>query len=100
MADAKISFRIPTDRKSSLIKTAQEGELTLTQYLLYIIDMHEAGNSLSMIHTVAERSNLENFKTDKDLSEHEFKIEFENEISNAYLKGYQHGRKEIIKSKY
>ena len=100
MADTKISFRITSERKDSLIKTAQEGELTLTQYLLYIIDMHEAGNSISMIHTVAERSDLEKFRTDKDLSEHEFKIEFENEISNAYLKGYQHGIKEIIKSKY
>lgn len=99
MADAKISFRIEAEKKSSLIKTAKEAKLTLTQYILWIFDMHEEFNSMSMIQMIDGKSDAEISKIIKE-SENEFQTEFEKGISNAYLKGYQDGRKEIIKSKH
>ena len=98
MEDAKISFRISAERKDSLIKDAKEGGLTLTQYLIWIFDMYEEVNSMSVPQTIAEKTDLENPKIIKG-SDNKFEAEFEKEISNAYLRGYQDGRKEGIKIK-
>ena len=97
MEDSKISFRISTERKDSLIKEAKGGGLTLTQYILWIFDMYEEVNSMSVPQTIAEKIDLETPKIIKG-SDAKFEAEFEKEISNAYLKGYQDGRKKGIKT--
>ena len=98
MEDSKISFRISTERKDSLIKEAKEGGLTLTQYIVWIFDMYEDVNSMDITQATAEKKDSEIPKIVKS-SDIEFEAEFEKEISNAYLKGYQNGRKEGIKNK-
>ena len=99
MEAAKISFRTSTEQKNSLIQTAKQYDLTLTQYLLWILDMHVNFNSMDASHATqatAEKNNSEIPKIIKS-SDIKFEAEFEKEISNAYLKGYQDGKKEGIK---
>lgn len=98
MENAKISFRISKERKNSLIKKAKGGGLTLTQYIVWILDMYEEVNSMSVPQTKAEKTDLETPKIIKG-SDTKFEAEFEKEILNAYIKGYQDGRKERIKIK-
>lgn len=99
MENAKISLRISSEKKDDLIKEAKEGNLTLTEYILWIFDMHEEFNSMSMTQTIVGKSDAEVSEIIKE-SENKFKSEFEKEISNAYHKGYQDGRKEVIRTKH
>ena len=98
MEAAKISFRISTKQKSNLIQSAKQYELTLTQYLLWILDMHVEFNSVGVTQATVEKKDSEILNIIKN-SDIKFEAEFEKEISNAYLKGYQDGKKEGIKNK-
>ena len=80
MENAKISFRISTELKDSLIKEAKEGGLTLTQYILWIFDMYEEVNSVSVPQIIAEKTDLETPKIIKG-SDTKFEAEFEKEIN-------------------
>ena len=99
MGDTKISFRISSEKKGSLVKAATESELTLTEYILFIFDMYEESNSLSMVHSVAQKSDTNTTQTIEG-SETKFRAEFEKEISNAYLRGYQYGTRDLIRKKH
>ena len=96
MENAKISFRISMERKDSLMTEAKEGGLTLTQYIMWIFDMYQEINSMDITPATAEKKDSEIPKIIKS-SDIEFETEFEKEISNAYLKGYQDGIKINLK---
>ena len=96
MGNTKISFRISSEKKGRLVKAATESELTLTDYILFIFDMYQESNSLSMVHTIAPKSETNTTQIIEG-SETKFRAEFEKEISNAYLRGYQDGTRDLIR---
>jgi hypothetical protein len=96
MENATITFRLSSEQKKSLTGEAKASQLTLTQYILWIFDMYEMYNSMSFTQKIVGKSDAEVSEILKD-SESKFRAEFENEISKAYEKGYQHGRNEVIR---
>jgi flagellar biosynthesis/type III secretory pathway protein FliH len=96
MADAKISFRIDAEQKSRWVQEAKGFQLTLTEYLIWLIDYKNQHYPSSETKKIVGKSDAEISEILKD-SESKFRAEFQKEISNAYQKGYQHGRNEVIR---
>jgi hypothetical protein len=99
MADAKISFRIDAEQKNRWVQEADKIGVTLTTYLLWLIDVDNVRYPSYETKTIVGKSDTEVSEILKD-SESKFRAEFEKEISNAYRKGYQDGIKEFIKTKH
>ena len=88
MADAKISFRIDAEKKNLWVHEAKEFGLTLTNYLIWLIDFENQHYPIGETQTIVGKSDAEVSAILKD-SESKLRAEFEKEISNAYKKGYQ-----------
>jgi hypothetical protein len=95
MADAKISFRIEAEKKNQWVQEADTAGVTLTNYLLWLIDAENRHYQAYEPKKIVGKSDAEISEIIKN-SENKFRAKFEKEISNAYQKGYQHGRNEVI----